>query len=72
MSTKDIRTAQAMLNQQILGKPGIEGTAIGETGDGKACLKVYVGDQSAVQRVPESFQGFPVIVETSGTFRRRS
>ena len=71
MSATDIRTAQATLNQQILGKPGIEGTAIGQT-DGKACLKVYVSEESAAQRVPESFQGFPVIVETSGTFRRRS
>lgn len=70
MKGPDVRAAQSGLNDRILGKPGIEGTAIGQT-DGKPCLKVYVSDRDAGSRVPSSFQGFPVVVETSGTFRRR-
>lgn len=67
---KNLKGAQSALNDRILGKPGIEGTAIGKA-DGKPCLKVYVSDRDAGSRVPSSFQGFPVVVETSGTFRRR-
>ncbi|MDX1648014.1 MAG: hypothetical protein R3304_12780 [Longimicrobiales bacterium] len=70
MSASDIRAAQTALNDRILGQPGIEGTAIGQTA-GKACLKVYVSDASAERRVPSSFRGFPVVVERSGPFRRR-
>ena len=70
MSASGIRAAQTALNEKVLGKPGIEGTAIGQT-DGKACLKVYISDADASRRVPSEFMGFPVVVEESGTFRRR-
>lgn len=70
MSGRELREAQSALNDRVLGKPGIEGTAIGQT-DGKPCLKVYVSDRDAAASVPSRVQGYPVVVETSGRFRRR-
>lgn len=66
----DIRKAQAELNGKVMGRPGIEGTAIGQTRAGSACLKVYVSDRKAKSSVPSRVGGFPVEVEVSGTFRR--
>lgn len=67
----DIRKAQTELNGRVLGRPGIEGTAIGQTHTGSACLKVYVSDRKAATSVPSKVRGFPVLVETSGEFRPR-
>lgn len=65
----DVRKAQESLNDKVLGKPGISGTAIGMKG-GRPCLKVYVADDSAGRAVPKRVGGFPVVVETTGSFRR--
>lgn len=70
MTAAAIREAQSTLNDRVLGKRGIEGTAIGQSG-GKACLKVYVSDPKAETVIPKKVDGFPVVVEASGTFRRR-
>lgn len=70
MTAASIQEAQITLNDRVLGKPGIEGTAIGQA-DGKACLKVYVSDPKAETVIPKKVAGFPVVVEASGTFRRR-
>ena len=66
---RDIKAAQRRLNDEVLGKPGISGTAIGEKG-GKPCLKVYVGDGADRAELPGRVGGFPVVVEKSGAFRR--
>lgn len=66
----DIKAAQRQLNQKVMGKPGVSGTAIGERAPGEACLKVYVSDDKARKAVPRSVGGFPVMVEKSGKFRR--
>ena len=69
MSAAAVRKAQAELNDRVLGKPGVEGTAIGQVG-GNACLKVYVSDPKAKSSVPSKVGGFRVVVERSGTFRK--
>jgi hypothetical protein len=52
-----------------MGRPGVSGTAIGERG-GKPCLKVYVTDADGGRSVPKRVGGYPVVVETTGTFKR--
>jgi hypothetical protein len=52
-----------------MGRPGVTGTAIGERG-GKPCLKVYVSHKDAGKSVPKSVDGFRVVVEVTGTFKR--
>lgn len=65
----DIVAAQRELTSKVMGRPGIEGTAIGERG-GKPCLKVYVSSTVAAALVPRRVKGYPVVVERSGGFRR--
>lgn len=65
----DIESAQKSLNAKVLGKKGVSGTAIGMKGGGP-CLKVYVSDAAAGRSVPKKVGGFPVVVETTGAFRR--
>lgn len=69
MSSADIKAAQSTLNDMVMGKSGVEGTAIGLAG-GKPCLKVYVSTDKAKSVVPGKVAGFPVVVEKSGTFGR--
>ena len=66
---KDIRAAQKRLTDQVMGRAGINGTAIAEDG-GAPCLKVYVDDRAAGRSVPKRVDGYKVIVEVTGSFRR--
>lgn len=70
MAASDIKAALSDLNDEMLGRAGIEGTAIGRKGDGSPCLKVYVSEVKAGRSAPREVRGFPVVVETSGMFRR--
>lgn len=65
----DLRAAQRELTARVMGRPGVSGTAIGERG-GKPCLKVYVTDADCGRAVPKRVGGYPVVVETTGTFKR--
>ncbi len=53
-----------------MGRPGVSGTAIGERG-GKPCLKVYVSDPKAGRSLPRDVGGYPVVIETTGSFEGR-
>ena len=65
----DVRAAQETLNAKVLGKAGVTGTAIGMKGGGP-CLKGYVSEKGAASSIPKKVDGFPVVVETTGSFRR--
>lgn len=65
----DLKAAHRELTSKVMGRDGVSGTAIGERG-GKPCLKVYVHDGVAGRSVPKRVGGFPVVVETTGPFRR--
>ena len=65
----DIKAALSKLNAKVLGREGVTGTAIGQKA-GSPCLKVYVKDADSGRTVPSRVDGYPVVVETTGTFRR--
>ncbi len=67
----DIEEAHRLLTNRVISKPGVAGTAIGQK-DGKPCIKVYVEsrDRKILDSIPSVFEGFPVIVEGSGSFHR--
>ena len=65
----DIKAAQAKLNDRVLGKDGVTGTAIG-LHDGSPCLKVYVRGKAAAGGIPRKVEGFRVVIEETGDFRR--
>ena len=64
-----LEAAQRKLTARVMGRPGVTGTAIGERG-GKPCLKVYVSDRDVAMAMPRTVDGFKVLVEVTGTFRR--
>ncbi len=67
----DIEEAHRHLTDRLISKPGVAGTAIGQKA-GKPCIKVYVESNSrkVLDAIPSVFEGFSVIVEGSGPFRR--
>ena len=69
----NIKDAHRRLSGQVMGRPGVVGTAIGMA-SGKPCLTVYVAREGdgAKTRLPHSFEGYRVVVERTGTFRRLS
>lgn len=64
-----LEAAQRKLAAQVMGRPGVIGTAIGEKG-GEPCLKVYVADSRVGKTIPRKLGGFPVEVEVTGSIRR--
>jgi hypothetical protein len=65
----DIKAAQRALDSKVLGRKGVSGTAIGQRG-GAPCLLVYVSDAQGATGVPRTVDGFSVVIETTGSFRR--
>lgn len=52
----------------LLSIPGVKGVAIGES-DGKPCILVLVVSKNGegVAKIPSQLEGFPVVVEETGT-----
>jgi hypothetical protein len=65
----NLESARKRLTDEVIARPGVTGTAIGEKG-GKPCLKVYVSDRKAAGSIPGKVGGFEVVVEDTGTIRR--
>jgi hypothetical protein len=65
----DVKAALTELNRKVLGKPGVSGTAVGES-QGAPCLLVYLSDAGARKGIPGRVAGIPVKVEVTGPFKR--
>jgi hypothetical protein len=65
----DAKAALSELNRKVLGKPGVSGTAVGESG-GAPCLIVYLNDAGVRKGIPARVAGIPVKVEVTGPFKR--
>ncbi len=70
--TQSIEAAQQQLTDSVMSLPGVVGTAIGEC-EGAPCIKVYVvqNSQELTDKIPSTFEGFPVVVEATGEIRAR-
>ncbi len=66
----DVKAALAELNRKVLGRPGVSGTAVGES-RGEPCLLVYLSDAAARRGIPGRVAGVRVKVEVTGPFRAR-
>ena len=64
-----IKKALATLSDRVMGRPGVSGVAVGNHA-GQPCLVVYVADRGAAVGLPKAVDGFPVVSEVTGTFRR--
>lgn len=63
-----LEAARKKLTRQVMGRPGVTGTAIGEAG-GDPCLKIYLKDKEAKKGLPSKVDGFRVVTEVTGPFR---
>jgi hypothetical protein len=70
MSGKTIEQVQEAHTDEWMALPGVEGTAIGLF-KGKPCIKVFasVKAQDLRAKIPAAVEGYPVIIEETGTFR---
>jgi hypothetical protein len=57
--------AQEAHNPQLLAVPGVVGTAVGLTADGKAAVEIFT-EGAGVAGLPNSLDGVPVVVEVTG------
>ncbi len=70
MPDSAIIAAQEELTQTVMALPGVTGTAVGLCDD-TVCIKVYLArrDETLMEQIPETFQGFKVDVEVIGEIR---
>jgi len=70
MATKSIQQVQEEHTDRLMSLPGVVGTAIGEA-DGKPCIKVFVNQKTTEieKEVPDSLEGYPVVIEETGEFK---
>jgi hypothetical protein len=69
-SGKTIQQVQEENTSQWMAIPGVEGTAIGLY-KGKPCIKIFSSKKTKDLRavIPSTVDGYPVIIEETGTFR---
>ena len=70
MPDSAIIAAQEELTNMVMALPGVTGTAVGLCDD-TVCIKVYLArrDETLMEQIPETFQGFKVDVEVIGEIR---
>ena len=70
MSGRTIEEAQEELTESLISLAGVQGTGIGEY-DGRSCINVMVirKTQDLLDRIPTTYEGFPVVVIETGELR---
>lgn len=72
MTRRDINAVLKDHDKELLAIPGVVGVYVGLLPDGKTlCLKVMVVKESEdlKRKIPESIEGYPVLIEESGVIR---
>ena len=72
MTARSIDEVLAAHTDSLMALPGVVGTAVGSC-DGQRCIKVLVADPSpdTKRRIPSRLEGYPVVVEVTGTITPR-
>lgn len=71
MVHEDIKKVMDDHVDELMSVPGVVGVAIGRLEDGNPCLQILVvraGDELK-KKIPEQLEGFPVVIEETGTIR---
>lgn len=68
-----VKTIEAVLDEHTdewMSIPGVVGTAIGES-KGKPCIKILVVEKTEqlTEKIPSEIEGFPVVIQQTGTIR---
>lgn len=71
MPTRPIEAVQEAHTPALVAIPGVVGTFIGATADGKPCIKIMVVERTAEleRRLPRTLEGHPVEILESGRIR---
>jgi hypothetical protein len=71
MTKSTIQDVLKKNTDSLLAIPGVQGVAVGESG-GKPCILVLVNQKTTdiVKKIPSQLEGYPVVVEETGTIRR--
>ncbi|HYU27548.1 MAG TPA: hypothetical protein VEK83_00805 [Gemmatimonadales bacterium] len=72
VTARSIDEVLAAHTDSLMALPGVVGTAVGSC-DGQRCIKVLVADPSpdTKRRIPSRLEGYPVVVEVTGTITPR-
>jgi len=67
---KTIEQVQEAYTNQWMEVPGVQGTGIGLF-EGKPCIKIFSSKKAEELRgkIPSDVEGYPVIIEVTGTFQ---
>jgi hypothetical protein len=70
MAKSTIQDVLKKNTDSLLSIPGVQGVAVGESG-GKPCILVLVNQKTPeiMTKIPSQLEGFPVVVEETGTIR---
>ncbi|MHC4241272.1 MAG: hypothetical protein ACYS3N_08125 [Planctomycetota bacterium] len=70
MPDKTIEQIQEAHTDEWMAIPGVEGTAIGLC-EGKPCIRIFSSSkaQQLKDKIPSTVEGYPVIIEETGSFR---
>lgn len=70
MSEEAVKAVLKKHSGRLMALPGVVGTGLAQS-EGRPCIKVFVSARTAdVQaKIPEALEGYPVVVEETGTFR---
>jgi hypothetical protein len=71
MSAKTIEAVQEAHTPALMAMPGVTGTFIGATSDGRPCIKIMVIERTPEldRRLPHELDGYPVEIIVSGRIR---
>lgn len=69
MDHRTIEQVHEAYTDEWIGIPGVQGTAIGSFKD-KPCIRIFSSRpaQELQARIPSVVEGYPVIIEETGTF----
>jgi len=72
VAARSIDEVLAAHTDSLMALPGVVGTAVGSC-DGQRCIKVLVADPrpDTKRRIPSRLEGYPVVVEVTGTITPR-
>jgi len=72
VTARSINEVLAAHTDSLMALPGVVGTAIGLC-EGERCIRVLLADSNAAtkSRIPARLEGYPVVVEVTGTIKPR-
>lgn len=70
MTEKTIEVALAECTSELMGLPGVFGTAQGLQ-DGQPCIVIFIDedDPEVRRQLPREIEGYPVLIKKTGKFR---